>query len=111
MSHKNCIILIMFFFILSGCARMPEDSFRINFVKIGMTKSEVVTILGMKNYPSGSTLFYKGDKFESWRLRRNWFNKQYHEDTGYNISEGLGFRGGLYILTFKNGKLINIIER
>ena len=102
MRKSNCIIVVLFFFILSGCAGMMEGSNNINNVKIGMTKSEVVTTLGMKRYPRGSTSVSTYTTFEHWRLCWDWLN-QYYECIGYSSS-----MGGPYRLMFENGKLANI---
>lgn len=106
MRHKNCIILIIFFFFLSGCAGIAEGSNRMNIVKIGMTKSEVFTTLGLKNYPFGIKRIHNDTMIESWQLRSNWLNNQYHDASGFKISNR-----GIYRLTFLDGKLVNIDKR
>ena len=102
MKKRSCIVLILFLFLLPGCAGMMQGSSAINNVRIGMTKSEVVATLGMKRYPQGSTSVSKYTTFEHWRLCWDWLN-QYHECIGYSSS-----MGGPYRLMFENDKLANI---
>jgi hypothetical protein len=106
MRNENYIILIIFFFILSGCAPMPEGSNRMNTIKIGMTRSEVFSNLGMNSYPSANTRFNDDNTIESWQLRRAWFNNHYTDASGHKISNR-----GVYNLTFRNGTLVNINKK
>lgn len=106
MRNENYIILIIFFFILSGCATMTEGVNRMNTIKVGMTKSEVYSNLGLKNYPPGTTRINEYNTIENWQLRRSWFNNHYTDASEHKISNR-----GVYSLTFRNGKLVNINKK